>query len=162
MDCFEFDDGYMDALVASEAVEEPVDGVRQTGISGIVDAYQAARDRKDKLEAELKEAKKIESDLKQMLIDAMLEDETDSIGRNGKKYSIVSKTKYSKRAGAEAELFQLLRENGLGDIVQETVNAQTLSAAMNQMSDGDPDNLGEYWHECLNIYSFTDISVRKN
>lgn len=160
MDEFDFD-GYMDGLEESGAeIENPLQETVGT-ISQIADAYQAARDRKDRAEAELKAAKKQESDLRQMLIEAMLEDETDSIGRNGRKYTVVSKTKYSKKAGADAELFTLLRENGMGDLVQETVNAATLSAAMNQMCEGDPDNLGEEWQECLNVYTYTDISVRK-
>lgn len=163
MDEFYFD-GLLEQAEEAERPEKPNVYMAQDGASGIsalVDAYQQARDRKERLEAELKEAKKREADLKGMLIDAMLEDETDSIGRNGRKYTVVEKTKYAKKAGAEEELWKLLREKGLGDIIQETVNANTLSAAMNQMADGDPESLGEEWQECLNIYTYTDISVRK-
>lgn len=130
-------------------------------ISLLADAYSEALAAQKEAEANLKDAKEVATRLKEELVEAMVLEETDSIGRNGKKYSLVGKKKYSKRAGSEEELFSLLREQGLGDIITETVNANTLNAAMNALADEMGGALGEEWDGCINLYEYTDISVRK-
>jgi glycyl-tRNA synthetase beta subunit len=130
-------------------------------ISLLADAYSEALAAQKEAEANLKDAKEVAARLKEELVGAMVLEETDSIGRNGKKYSLVGKKKYSKRAGSEEELFSLLREQGLGDIITETVNANTLNAAMNALADEMGGALGEEWDGCINLYEYTDISVRK-
>lgn len=130
-------------------------------ISLLADAYSEALAAQKEAEASLKDAKEVAARLKEELVEAMVLEETDSIGRNGKKYSLVGKKKYSKRAGSEEELFSLLREQGLGDIITETVNVNTLNAAMNALADEMGGALGEEWDGCINLYEYTDISVRK-
>lgn len=130
-------------------------------ISLLADAYSEALAAQKEAETSLKDAKEVATRLKEELVEAMVLEETDSIGRNGKKYSLVGKKKYSKRAGSEEELFSLLREQGLGDIITETVNANTLNAAMNALADEMGGALGEEWDGCINLYEYTDISVRK-
>lgn len=130
-------------------------------ISLLADAYSEALAAQKEAEASLKDAKEVATRLKEELVEAMVLEETDSIGRNGKKYSLVGKRKFSKRAGSEEELFSLLREQGLGDIITETVNANTLNAAMNALADEMGGALGEEWDGCINLYEYTDISVRK-
>lgn len=130
-------------------------------ISLLADAYSEALAAQKAAEESLKDAKEVATRLKEELVEAMVLEETDSIGRNGKKYSLVGKKKYSKRAGSEEELFSLLREHGLGDIITETVNANTLNAAMNALADEMGGALGEEWDGCINLYEYTDISVRK-
>jgi hypothetical protein len=131
------------------------------GLSVLVDAYQAARDEAERAEAEAKAAKKRLNEAKALLADAMIEDETDSIGRNGKRYTLAPKTKYSKKAGMEEALFGLLIDEGLGDLITETVNAQTLNACMNRMAEENGGVLPEMWQDVLNTYEYTDISVRR-
>lgn len=133
----------------------------KSGIAALADAYSEALAYQKELEAQLKDAKEQVNSIKEELIDSMLMEETTSIGRNGRKYSLVPKKKYSKKAGAEPELFLLLREQGLGDIITETVNANTLNAAMNALADETGGDLPEEWSECINLYEYTDISVRK-
>ena len=130
-------------------------------IALLADNYAAAVEERKRVEAVLKGAKELEEQWKNALIDAMLEEETTSIGRNGKKFSLVEKTKYSKRAGCEAELFELLRSQGMEDIITETVNANTLNATMNDIASDHDGTLPEVWDGCINSYAYTDISMRK-
>jgi hypothetical protein len=132
-----------------------------SGLSVLVDAFQAARDEADRAEAEAKAAKKRLTEAKALLADAMIEDETDSIGRNGKRYTLAPKTKYSKKAGMEEVLFERLIDEGLGDLITETVNANTLNACMNRMAEENGGVLPGMWQEVLNTYEYTDISVRR-
>ena len=130
-------------------------------IAELADMYAQADAAKKDAEANLAEAKKTAEQLKQALMDAMLEEETTSIGRNGKKFTLVAKTKYSKRGGMDEALFEMLREQGLGDIITETVNANTLNAAMNNLAQENGGDLPEEWQDCVSIYEYTDISMRK-
>ena len=130
-------------------------------IALLADAYSEALLVQKEMEAHLKDAKEVAASLKEKLVEAMILEETDSIGRGGKKYSLVGKKKFSKRSGADEELFSMLREQGLGDIITETVNANTLNAAMNALADECGGVLPEEWEGCINTYEYTDISVRK-
>lgn len=130
-------------------------------IAELADLYAQADAAKKDAEANLAEAKKTAEQLKQALMDAMLEEETTSIGRNGKKFTLVSKTKYSKKGGMDEYLFEMLRGQGLEDIITETVNANTLNAAMNNLAQENGGELPEEWQDCVSIYEYTDISMRK-
>ena len=133
------------------------------GVAEIADLYQEALDRQKAMEAALKDQKHLTEQYKEALIDAMMDEETDSIGRNGKRYTAVAKTKYSKAGGqeAQAELFHLLRENGLGDLITETVNANTLQATMRGIAEENEGELPEEWQDCIRTYDYVDISIRK-
>lgn len=130
-------------------------------IAELADLYaQAVQEKKD-LEAKLKDANGLISQFKEALVDAMLEEETISIGRNGKRFSLVDKTKYSKKAGCEAELFELLRSQGMADIITETVNANTLNAALHDVAAENDGILPEDWSGCVSSYNYTDIRMTK-
>lgn len=130
-------------------------------IAELADLYaQAVQEKKD-LEKRLEDAKKLASRYKEALVDAMLEEETISIGRNGKRFSLVDKTKYSKKAGCEAELFEMLRSHDMEDIITETVNANTLNAALHNLAAENDGVLPEDWSGCISSYNYTDISMTK-
>ena len=140
-----------------------MDETNRIGVAELADLYQEALDRQKAMEAELKDQKHIAERYKEALIDAMMDEETDSIGRNGRRYTAVAKTKYSKAAGPDAqeELFGLLRENGLGDLITETVNANTLQATMRGLAEENGGELPDEWQDCIRTYDYVDISVRK-
>lgn len=54
-----------------------------------------------------------------------------------------------------------LRENGLGDLIHETVNANTLSSAMKNLAEENDDQLPDEFIPVINIYEKMDISKRK-
>lgn len=130
-------------------------------VSELADLYaQAVQEKKDIAKC-LEDVEKIVSQYKEALIDAMLEEETTSIGRNGKRFSLVDKTKYSKKAGCEAELFEMLRSQGMEDIITETVNSNTLNAALHDVAAENDGVLPDDWTGCVNSYNYTDISMTK-
>lgn len=132
-----------------------------TSIAVLADRYQETLDGVKSAEQVLKDAKAASLEAREELVNAMLEEETDSIGRNGRKYTLMARAKYSKRAGMEQELFSLLRETGLGDIITETVNAGTLSSVMKQLAEENGGELPEEYADYIHVYEFTDVSVRK-
>lgn len=130
-------------------------------IMTIIDAYKAALDRLDEENRHLDLIKEEVQQLKDELTAEMVQEEVTSISRGDFTYSLVSKTKFSKVAGKEEELFNVLRENGLGDLIQETVNAQRFNSAMNAEAENNEGELPEVYNELVNKYSFFDISKRK-
>ena len=83
------------------------------------------------------------------------------ISRGGFSYSVCEKTKYSKKGGLEEELFDVLRANGLGDLIVPTVAPQPLQAAVKNLVAENGDELPEEFAEVLNVYSYLDVSKRK-
>lgn len=126
-----------------------------------VDELKALLDEKDALKAKTTENNKAIEVCKKDLADMMLAEETTKVTRAGFSYSLQEKTRYSKKAGHDEELFELLRENGLGDIIKETVNAQTLQGAMSNLAAENNDELPEEFAEVINVYEYLDIQKRK-
>lgn len=126
-----------------------------------VDELKALLDEKDELKAKTTENNKAVEACKKDLADMMLAEETTKVTRAGFSYSLLEKTRYSKKAGRDNELFELLRENGLGDIIKETVNAQTLQGAMSNLAAENDDVLPEEFAEVINVYEYLDIAKRK-
>jgi len=129
-------------------------------IGPLLDRYSEMILEQDALDAELKDLKAEIKDLKRRIVDQMTLDETDGVDRKGRRYSLVSKTKYSKAAGNDEAFYAALRHVGLGDLIHETVNANTFNAAMNQVVE-ETDMVPAELTDLINVYSYTDLSVRK-
>lgn len=130
-------------------------------ITELIDRYKALLDRKEELAEETKRNNADVTECRDQLAQAMLEAEVDQVGRHGINWRLKPTTKYSKRAGKDDELFELLREHGLGDLIKETVNAQTLQGAMSELASENDDELPEEFAEVISVYEYMDISRRK-
>lgn len=101
----------------------------------LADNFGAMEDRVAALEAELKEAKADRDAAMEALVDVMTEEEVPVISRNGFRYSLQEANRYQKLgadklAEAGVDFFEVLRNEGYGDLITETVNANTLHSAM--------------------------------
>lgn len=130
-------------------------------ITELVEAYKSLLDQKDEIEAKMKELNASIETVKAELVDAMLEEEVTSVTVDGYSYTVTPKTRYSKKAGADDELFEMLRDHGLGDLIKETVNAMTLQGAMSEEAKNNDGELPPEWDTVINTYSFNDITKRK-
>ena len=126
-----------------------------------IDDYKALLDRKDELAALTKENNVAVENCRNELAELMIAEECTKISRSGFTYSLTPKTKYSKRAGTDEQLMEMLRAYGLGDIIKETVNANTLQGAMSELAAENDDTLPEEWAEVISEYSYMDVSKRK-
>lgn len=126
-----------------------------------IDEYKELLDRKDELAALTKENNAAVEACRNELAELMISEECTKISRSGFTYSLTPKTKYSKRAGTDDQLMDMLRAYGLGDIIKETVNANTLQGAMSELAAENDDTLPEEWAEVISEYSYMDVSKRK-
>ena len=123
----------------------------------MIDRYKELLDRKDELADATKENNKAIEAARKELSQAMIDAEMPKVSRNGFLYSLQDKTKYNN----EEAFFDLLEENGLGDIIKRTVNAQTLSGTMAQAAEENGGELPEEYEDFISVYQFYDIQKRK-
>jgi hypothetical protein len=96
------------------------------------------------------------------LVQVMAETETQNFTRTGTMFSLTTKTRASAIAGHKDELFSALKENGFGDLVYETVNANSLSAFVKEQIAENQDTVPDWLNGLVNVYEQTSVSVRKS
>ena len=113
------------------------------------------------MEDELKtvglEIDRVDAVLAQRMVDA----ETQNFTRNGTMFCLISMTRASAAAGRKDELFEALREAGYGDLVYETVNANSLSAFVKEQTTENGDTLPEWLDGLVTVFEKTTVGVRK-
>lgn len=137
------------------------DAIITAEITSLIDQFKALLDAKDDLAEQTKRNNTEVIEYLDKLAQAMVDAEIDQVGRHGINWKLKPTTKYSKKAGKDAELFDLLRDHGLGDLIKETVNAQTLQGAMSEFAKENDDELPEEFAEVISVYEYMDISHRK-
>lgn len=121
--------------------------------------------RKDALEAELKATNSVIATKKEEFIGLMIDADIEGFTSGGYRYSLTPKTKYSKRSTAELaaeglDFLDVLRQEGLGDIIKETVSPQTLQAAVSSLVEENGE-MPAGLEAVIRAYEFTDITRRK-
>lgn len=128
----------------------------------MADRLQELRDEKEQLEIALKETNGMIEAVEQDLVAAMVTAELDSFKRNGHTYSLKVDTYTSAKAECKQELFEALRNNDAGDLVQEQVNANSLRAFVKELKANNNDEIPSWIVDYINVYDRTKISVRKS
>jgi len=143
--------------VSTENQFSKYDGI--TSVTILVAAMYALQQRKEKLEEELKELNKEYDFLRITKVPSCMEEEgvqritVAGIGR----VSLTADMHVSVKSEQRERFFEWLRDNGRGDLIQDTVNASTLKAAVKKMfANGEdiPEDL-------LNVSPFTRASITK-
>jgi predicted nuclease with TOPRIM domain len=127
----------------------------------LADELKTLRDQKADLEAQLKDTNAKIDDTDYRLSEVMAEDEVQNFTRSGIMFCLTTKTRASAAGGLKDELFVALRENGLGDIITETVNANTLSSTVKGLIEENDDTLPAWLDGLVNVFDKTTVSVRK-
>ena len=129
--------------------------------------YEVLLDKKDQLAQDTKDNNAAIDKLKAEIAETMIDEDIPSQGYGYYVYSLQDKIKYSKRGEAELQekgldFFEVLREQGFGDIIKETVNANTLQSTMKAVADENDGELPPELDEIVSSYEMTDISRRKS
>lgn len=134
--------------------------------------YNKILEEKKRLEKQTKENNAAKEKKEQEIAQIMVDNEKPSAIVDGYTYSLQETKMYSKKAEEKLEqlkieegieFFEVLREQGLGSIIKETVNAKTLQSTMKALDDELPEgeDLPEDLAKCLNIYSKLGINKTK-
>ena len=125
-----------------------------------IDQYRALLDRKDELADRTKEVNLAIQTCRDELAGMMIERKRQ---KSAVRLRLLgdAESQVHQAAGVDAELMEALRENGLGDIIRETVNAQTLQGAMSNLAEENDGELPEEFRTLIRVYEFYDVSRRK-
>ena len=126
------------------------------------DQLKALRERKEALEEEMKQLNADIDNADWHLSELMAESETQNFTRGGTTFCLTTKTRANAVAGKRAELFAALRENGYGDLVTETVNANSLSSFVKEQMEAEGDMLPGWLNGLVSVFEKTTVSVRKH
>lgn len=127
----------------------------------LIDGYRELLDRKEELAELTKENNAACEEARNALAQAMIDEESPKVSRNGFLYSLQDKTKYGKKACDEDEFFDVLEEHGLGGIIKRTVNAQTLQGAMAAAAEENGGELPEEFADYVSVYQYYDVQRRR-
>ena len=134
----------------------------------LADELKALRDRKDALEAELKQVNMDIDNVDELLSGLMLDTETQNFTRAGTMFCLTTRIRASAMEGMKDELFAALRSEGFGDLIYETVNANSLSAFVKEQiaenageSFDDDDSLPAWLDGLVNVFKKRTVGVRK-
>ena len=127
----------------------------------LADRLRELREEKAMAEQHLKEVNGEIDEVDYRLSELMAETETQNFTRAGMMFCLTSKTHASAVAGRKDELFAALRGEGYGDLVYETVNANSLSAFVKEQIAENGDALPAWLTGLVNVFEKTGVSVRK-
>ena len=127
----------------------------------LADELKRLRDHKADLEAQVKETTEKIDNTDYKLSEIMAETETQNFTRAGTMFCLTTKTRASAVAGSKEELFDALKTQGYGDLVYETVNANSLSSFVKERIEENGDTLPGWLAGLVNVFDKTTVGVRK-
>lgn len=127
--------------------------------------YQKILEEKDRLAEATKENNKLKEELEQEICQIMIDEDKPDTTVDGYKYSLKQETMYSKLSEDKLmekgiDFFELLREQGIGDIIVEKVDPRTLNSTCKGIVE-EQGELPEDLADALSIYEKLGISRRK-
>ena len=128
----------------------------------LAERLKQLREKKKAVEQQLKDIHAEIAQTDYQLSMLMAETETQNFTRAGTMFALTTKTRASAMAGRKDELYAALKENGYGDLVYETVNANSLSAFVKEQISENQDHVPDWLNGLVHVYEQTAVSVRKS
>lgn len=102
---------------------------------------------------------------KKKIAEQMVDEDCPSISTGGYRFTLQAKTSYTKRSDEELaenglDFMEVLREEGMGDIIVEKVDARTLQAAMRAYVE-EHEELSEGLESIIRTYDYNDVARTK-
>lgn len=130
-------------------------------IFSLADQLKELKDRKKDLEAEVKAITAEIDRLDLELSDAMAEAECERFSRNGNTFYLNTRLFASPATGRKDDMIFALKDNGYGDIVTETVNANTLASFVKEQKALNADEVPAWLADVVNIHEKVSVGIRK-
>lgn len=127
----------------------------------LADRLRELRQAKGDAEERLKAINAEIDEVDYQLSDIMAESETQNFTRAGTMFCLTTKTRASAAADRKEELFGALEREGFGDLVYQTVNANSLSAFVKEQIAENGDELPGWLDGLVRVYERTTVGVRK-
>ena len=122
---------------------------------------KSLRDQKATLEEQIKALNEEIEQTDGQLCSMMIDSETQNFTHSGVQFSLTSKIRASAIAERKQDLFYALRKNGFGSLIQENVNANSLSAFVKEQMEEGGDELPFWLEDLVSVYQHNTVSMRK-
>ncbi len=136
--------------------------MEEKDLFSMADRLKELKDNKKNLDAQSKQLGAEIEELELSLSDAMATAEVDKFSRNGNTFYLTSRLFASPNAGMKDDMISALRKNGYGELVTETVNANTLASFCKELMAENGDELPEWLAGTINTFEKTSVGIRKN
>ena len=127
----------------------------------LAEQLKTLRDEKKETEQRVKDINAALHDVEYRLATMMADTEMQNFIRAGTMFSLTHKTRASAAVDRKDELYAALKSEGYGDLVYETVNANSLSAFVNEQIAENDEALPEWLEGLVNVYEQIKVSIRK-
>ena len=131
-------------------------------ILDLAQKLKTLRDAKTDTESEVKRLNGEIEKTTDELTGLMTENELPSFTYSGFTYSLSTRTFASPLAGDKETLYAALRENGYGELITETVNANTLSSTVSELIEQNGDKLPDWLAGKVNTYDKVSVRITKS
>ena len=127
----------------------------------LAEQLRTLREEKKDAEQHLKQINEQIDETDYRLSALMAESETQNFTRSGMMFYLTTKTRASAVAGSKEELHTALKAQGFGELVYETVNANSLSAFVKEQIGENEDILPDWLNGLVNVFDKTTVGVKK-
>jgi hypothetical protein len=137
----------------------------------LADELKRLRDLKNDLEAQVKDVNARIDETDYRLSELMAETETQNFTRAGTMFCLTTKTRASAAPDRKDELYAALRAQGYGDLIYETINANSLSSFVKERMEehaekqggraANGDALPAWLMGLVNVFDKVTVGVRK-
>jgi chromosome segregation ATPase len=127
----------------------------------LADELKHLREQKQDLEQQVKDINEKIDETDYRLSELMAESETQNFTRAGTMFCLTTKTRASAVAGSKEALYAALRQQGFGELVYETVNANSLSSFVKERIEENGDALPGWLTGLVNVFDKVTVGVRK-
>lgn len=127
----------------------------------LADKLKTLRDAKKEAELRVKELNAEIEEADYELSEMMANSETQNFTRCGTMFCLTTAVRASAAAGRKDELYGALKQSGFGDLVYETVNANSLSAFVREQIADNGDALPDWLEGLVSVFEKTSVGVRK-
>lgn len=128
----------------------------------LADRLKDLKDHKKQKELELRNIGDVIFQVETALAQLMAMKETQNFTRNDTTFCLMSSTKASAIAGSKEEFYANLRQQGYGDLIYETINANSLSSFIKEQISENENSLPDWLDGLVNVYEKTSVGVRKS
>lgn len=134
----------------------------------LAERLKSLRDQKQETDQLLKRINEQIDETDYRLSELMAESETQNFTRSGTMFYLTTKTRASAVAGSKDELYAALKAHGFGDLVYETVNANSLSSFVKEQIEENAeslcggDTLPDWLKGLVNVFDKTSVGVKKS
>lgn len=135
--------------------------MRSERMFALAERLRALRDKKAAAEQAVTDINKEIDDTSYELSELMAESETQNFTRGGMMFYLTTKTRASAVAGTRDELHSALKAQGFGELVHETVNANSLSSFVKEQLEDNGEVLPGWLEGLVNVYDKTTVGMRK-